>query len=391
MKLVRTIKLRIHEEPQVFQPTISAYTKAFNYTCNVGWNDKDYNGVSLHHKVYKTTRDYLPSQLAVSARMKATEALKSAKARLKKGKKVSCPQSKGISIRYDARSFNVWWDKNEVSFSTIKGRVKSKLIVPEYFQQYLSWKRCSADLFIRNNMVFLHIVVEMEISDHVTNDKFIGCDRGIKKLAVTSDLRFFGGGRVREVSRRYKRLRSVLQSKGHSGKRHFRKISSKENCFRRDVNHCVSKQIVQGLEAGTTLVLEKLTGLTNNCVHKMRRKKTKDKERRYEHSSWSYYQLEEFLTYKAAFKGILIGHVSARYTSRGCSKCGFIARANRTCQSRFSCKKCSYQCNADLNASFNIVKNYQNAIGYPGRGTQQSLEAKPPSVFDRAYSPLLVG
>ena len=75
MKLVRTIKIRLQEHPEIFQPTIDAYTKAFNHTCTIGWKDNDYNGVSLHHKVYRDTRVYLPSQLAVSARMKATEAL----------------------------------------------------------------------------------------------------------------------------------------------------------------------------------------------------------------------------------------------------------------------------------------------------------------------------
>ena len=367
MRLVRTIKLRLQEDPQVFQPTIDAYTKAFNYTCTVGWNDKDYNGVSLHHKVYPETRKYLPSQLAVSARMKATEALKSVKARLKKGKKASCPQSKQIGIRYDARSFNVWWDRNEISFSTTEGRKTVQIEVPEYFKQYLPWKRCSADLFVRKGQVFLNVVVEKEVEDPISNGTFVGVDRGIKKLAVTSDMRFFGGGHVKQVSRRYQRLRSVLQSKGHSGKRHLRKISSKENRFRRDVNHVVSKQIVQGQKPGTTLVLEKLTGLKERTTNK---RKKKD---RFEHNSWSYYQLEEFLKYKAAFKGVLVDYVSACYTSRGCSKCRHIARANRTCQSRFRCKKCGYQCNADLNASFNIVQNYQDAISYPDRGAQRSL------------------
>ena len=112
----------------------------------------------------------------------------------------------------------------------------------------------------------------------------------------------------------------------------------------------------------------------------MRRKTSKDREKRREHSSWSYFQLGEFLKYKAADKGILVEYVDARYTSRGCSKCGHIARANRTCQSGFKCKKCGYQVNADLNASFNIVKNYQDAISYLDRGSQRSL-----------CSPLLVG
>ena len=381
VKLVRVIKLRLQEDPQLFQPTLDAYTTAFNHVCQVGWEDKDYNGVSLHHKTYKKTRAYLPSQLAISARMKATEALKSVRKRLKKNKKVSCPQSKRTSVRYDARSFNVWWNRNEVSFSTTEGRKTCQLIVPKHFQQYLSWKRCSADLFIRDNQVFLHIVVEKETSDPIPNNKVVGCDRGIKKLAVTSDKRFFGGGHVKQVSKRYKRLRSTLQSKGRSGKRHLAKTRSKENRFRRDVNHCVSKQIVQGLEEGTTLVLEKLTGLTANCVHKMRRKKSKDRARRQEHSSWSYYQLEEFLKYKAESKGVLVAYVSAHNTSKGCSKCGHIARANRTVQSRFYCKKCGYQCNADLNASFNIAKKYLarkssehlDAISHPSRGSQRPL------------------
>ena len=79
MILIKVIKLCLKEDPNIFQSTIDAYTKAFDHTCEIGWNTKDFNGVSLHHKVYKTTSQYLPSQLAISARMKATEALKSAK------------------------------------------------------------------------------------------------------------------------------------------------------------------------------------------------------------------------------------------------------------------------------------------------------------------------
>ena len=367
MKLVRTIKIRLDEDKNIFQPTIDAYTKAFNYTCQIGWNYKDFNGVSLHHKVYSTTRQYLPSQLAVSARMKATEALKSTQKRIKQKKKVSCPQSKQASIRYDARSYNVWLEKNEISLSTTEGRKRFKIDIPDYFKQYLSWRRCTADLFIRKDKVFLNIVFEKEINDPVPNGKFIGIDRGIKKLAVTSDKRFFGGGRVKQISRRYQRLRSILQSKKHSGKRHLREISHKENRFRRDVNHVISKQIVSKLETGTTIVLEKLKGIRENTIKKRRKKN------RYEHSSWSYFQLEEFIKYKAAAKSIDIQYVDARYTSRGCSKCKYIARSNRLSQSRFRCKKCDYQLNADLNASFNIVFNYLDAIGYPDRAFQGAL------------------
>jgi putative transposase len=390
MKLVRTIKLRLNENTQVFQPTIDAYTKAFNYTCNIGYNTKDFNGVSLHNKVYSATRTYLPSQLACSARMKATEALKSVKKLQEKELKLakwkerepkifSCPESRQTSIRYDARSYNVWFDRNEVSLSTIEDRKTVKIDVPEYFRQYLSWRRCSADLFIRDDKVFLNIVFETEINDPVSNGKFIGIDRGINKIAVTSHKRFFGGGKVKQVSRRYKRLRTLLQQKKHSGKRHLAKIKRKENRFRRDVNHCISKQIVNSLEAGTTIVLEKLTNI-NQLVKNKRRKTEKDKEQRREYSSWAYFQLEQFIIYKAAFRGIRVDYVDARYTSQKCSKCSHVARSNRKKQSIFKCCSCGYQLNADLNASFNIVLNYQDAISHPNRAFQGASCSQPSMV-----------
>lgn len=359
MKLVRTIKIKLNEHPNTFLSSITAYTNCFNHICQVGYKDNDSNGVSLHRKTYEYARQFLPAQLSCSARIKATEALKSIKKKLKKNPNIKCPESKQTSIRYDANSYNIWFDKNEATFSTIDGRKKVKIIVPEYFKQYLAWKRCSADLFIRDNKIYVHVTFEKETEDPISNNKFLGVDRGIRNIAVTSDKRFYGGNHVKRISDKYFRLRKILQSKGHSGKRHFRKISSKENRFRRDANHVISKQIVSTLEKGTTIILEKLTGIKERNIYKR-----KKKDRR-EHSSWSYFQLESFIKYKSALRGIIVDYVSARYTSQKCNKCDYIDRYNRTKQSLFSCKKCEYRVNADLNASFNIrnnyIKSYQDA------------------------------
>jgi len=190
MKLTRTIKLKLNISPKEIMPALEAYTNAFNYVCQVGWQDKDFNGVSLHHKTYQVTRSNLPSQLAVSARMKATEALKAAQNRFRKKQEVSCPQSKLCSIRYDARSYNVWFDRNEISLLTIDGRKKFSITVPDYFKRYLDWRRASADLFLRRNGIFLHVVFEKEISDVSLTGNVVGIDRGINNLAVTSNNQF---------------------------------------------------------------------------------------------------------------------------------------------------------------------------------------------------------
>ncbi|MBT9141512.1 MAG: hypothetical protein DDT30_02104 [Dehalococcoidia bacterium] len=360
MRLTRTVKTKLNILPEIIKPTIEAYTQAFNYVCKTGWQDGDTNGVSLHHKTYRETRKYLPSQLAVSARMKATEALKATRTRLRKGQKATCPKSEQSSIRFDDRSYNVWFDRDEISILTIDGRKRFPIIIPEYFRQYLGWRRCSADLFLRRNGVFLHIVFEKDASDPELTEKVVGIDRGIRKIAVTSDNKFFNGGEIRKVSKRYERLRSVLQSCGSkSAKRHLRTMSKKENRFRRDANHKITKQVVQSIPQGTTIVLEKLDGIRQTV--RLRKKQ------RGELHKWNFFQFQQFLTYKAEAKGICIEYVDARYTSQKCSRCGYVSRSNRQSQSVFKCKHCGFSLSADLNASRNIRQNYLDAICHPGR------------------------
>lgn len=374
MKLTRTIKIKLNIPVDEIKPTLEAYTDAFNYVCQTGWQDKDLNGVSLHHKTYRITRVYLPSQLAVSARMKATETLKS----IKKKQKATCPRSKLCSIRYDARSYNIWFNRNEISLLTVNGRKKFLIIIPEYFKQYLNWRRTSADLFLRRNGIFLHIIFEKEISDINPSGQIIGVDRGINKIAVTSNNHFFNGGQIKNVSRRYEKLRSALQSCGSkSAKRHLREISKKENRFRADVNHRITKQIINSLSPGTTIILEDLKSIRQTS--RLRKKQRKQLHK------WNFFQFQQFLTYKAEAKRIRVEYVDSRYTSQKCSVCGYTSRSNRQHQSVFKCKHCGFSLNADLNASRNIRQNYLDAICHPGRAAvnqpivSASASYKPPT------------
>jgi len=384
MKLIQTAKLVIDCSPSEFQSTISAYTNAFNYICKTGFDSKDINGVSLHHKTYKECRKTLPSQLSISARTKATETLKSVQAIIKKGKKATCPQSKQTAIRYDANCYSLWLNKKIVSISTIKGRKKFSLVIPEYFEQYLTWKYTTADLFVKNEKVFLHIVFEKEVADIPTNGNFVGIDRGINKIAVLSTNKFFDGKRIKTISRRYEKIRSMLQSKKHSGKRHLRKVKSKEQRFRRDANHCITKQIINSIDSGSTIILEKLTGIRNAKARKEQRK---------ELNKWNFFQFEQFLKYKAMAKGIRVEYTPAQYTSQKCSRCGIVLKSNRKSQAIYSCKHCNLSLNADLNASRNIRQNYLDAISHPS-GASVNKPYAPSTlleVVEQAQPSLVVG
>jgi transposase len=91
-------------------------------------------------------------------------------------------------------------------------------------------------------------------------------------------------------------------------------------------------------------------------------------------SNWSFSQLQGFLAYKAAWKGVHVVFVDARYTSQACSHCGYIDKRNRVRQSEFSCQACGYQCNADLNAAYNLASRAKRVAS--------GLEVKQPIVPD---------
>ena len=83
--------------------------------------------------------------------------------------------------------------------------------------------------------------------------------------------------------------------------------------------------------------------------------------------NWRREQLQRFIKYKAEQAGIYVKEVNPCYTSRRCSKCGFInkdfdseyRKRNRKNgkSTMFKCPKCEYEENADYNAARNLATN----------------------------------
>ena len=78
----RTVKLVFkppEEQKKILLETLEQYKFAYNYVCKIGWEAEFWNGVELHKLTYQTVRNKtsLLSQLVISARVIATESLKS--------------------------------------------------------------------------------------------------------------------------------------------------------------------------------------------------------------------------------------------------------------------------------------------------------------------------
>jgi IS605 OrfB family transposase len=135
-----------------------------------------------------------------------------------------------------------------------------------------------------------------------------------------------------------------LQSLGK--RRLLHKIRNKQSRRTKYENHVVSKQIVDyAAKHRRAIVVEKLENVR------------KGKIRRYvEKSQWSFYQLLQFILYKAALRGVMVIETDPAYSSQECSRCHQLTKPNGKV---FRCAHCGHNDHRDANAAFTLSQRVE--------------------------------
>jgi len=216
----------------------------------------------------------------------------------------------------------------------------------KHSEQFRTWKPKSSTITFKNGKLNVNVIVEKDSDvEKSSNGAVIGLDRGINNIAVGSNNQFFNSKRLRNTKAKYQYNRSVLQAKGtRKARLKLKKTKGRETRFVADVNHCISKALVNS--GYGVFVIERLKGIKRKRRGRKFNKKL---------GNWSYAQLEQFLEYKAEGVGKIVIQIDPRHTSQKCSSCGHIEKANRN-GAVFKCKKCGFELNADLNAARNIAE-----------------------------------
>jgi putative transposase len=372
--LTRTVccKLDVEGHDAALAATQRAFNAAATWVARVCWDEDITNTNTAHHRVYGQTREQfsLGAQLAVCARAKAVEAIKSVKAK----KRDACPTfgPRG-SIRYDARTYRLM-NLDRVSLNTMEGRVVCRLLLGARQHSMLidpTWEVGGADLVWHAGIYYLHVTQSQEAPDEAMPDGgTLGVDLGIANIATDCEGEQFSGAVIRVVRGRYHLRRQRLQKVNtKNAKRRLRQMRRRESRFQSDTNHVISKRLVhKAAISRKAIALEDLNGI--------RERVTVRREHRYERHSWAFFQLRQFITYKAAQVGVPVRLVDPRNTSRTCSACGHCEKANRKSQESFLCQRCGFAANADYNAALNIsrkrVGRSQSASGVIFRGVDAS-------------------
>ena len=375
------VKLNILE-PNVgmkFSKTMEQYRLACNYVSEYLFNNNfPLNKNEVQKVIYNTIREKfnLKSQMTISCIRSVIARYKTVKTQMARRPYKYQDRNTGEWYRevrdltwlHKPISFNrpqvdlqrnrdwSYLSSGQLSINTLDGRVKVEPIC-RGFNQYLdgTWKFGLAKLLKSSGKWYLHISATKEVADFdkQTVKHVVGLDRGLRFLATSYDEQgktaFFDGQAIMRKRAKYQKLRATLQAKGtKSAKRRLKKLSGRENRWISDVNHCLSKTLVQKYGANTLFVLENLNGVSFERTDL-------PKALRNQNKSWAFYQLEQFLTYKAHLHNSEVVEVSAKYTSQRCPKCGVIKKDNRHHEKHeYHCTNCGYCSNDDRIGAMNI-------------------------------------
>lgn len=381
--LTKTIKLRIHVTPEqeaLFRQMTEQYRQACNFVSQYIFDNQfDLTYQSLNKKLYSALRGLfgLKSQLAQSSIKTTIARYKTVKQQLfrkpfrykdEDGNWQRIPKTlewlwKPVFFRRPQadlvrnRDYSFVDDGQGLSINTLGKRTKCTF-KGEHFDGYLdgSYQLGTAKLVELKGRWYLHIPVTKAVEDFQKEDvrHVVGIDRGLRFLAVSYDEQgktaFVSGKKIATKRHKFQEVRRQLQSKGtKSAKRKLKAISGRENRWMADVNHQLSKTLVQKYGKDTLFVLEDLAGVSFEESNLSRTAK-----QNYDLRSWSFYQLEQFLTYKAHENRSEVLKVSAKYTSQRCPKCGTIRKANRDHHKHLYRCQCGYESNDDRIGAMNI-------------------------------------
>jgi putative transposase len=352
--MLLTVKSKLvtdKEQHDKLLKTMEKFNEACDFISVFAFQKKTFGKIGIQKELYYEIREKygLSAQMTVRAVGKVAESYKVDRKTLH----VFDPHG---AVVYDQRILS-YKSADKISILTLAGRIEVGIQYGEYRKLEANRVRGQADLIYKNGVLYLMIVVDLPDAEPIDPEGVLGVDLGIVNLATTSDGKSYSGDKCTKIRQKYAKVKAVLQSVGtYSAKKHLKKISGRERRFKRDTNHCISKEIVMtAKDTNRAIALEDLSGI--------RERVTVSKAVRESIGKWAFLELRNFIEYKAKLLGVPVVPVDPRNTSRECSACGYTDKKNRKNQASFACLECGHTENADYNAAKNIM--FRAAVNLP--------------------------
>lgn len=352
-----TTKVRIYptpEQEESLKKTQKGYVDGCNLVSQWVKDNQELSQKKINSALYSTIRENtgLGAQMSQSVIKTVISTYKTIHSDNKKWS--ICPRYKKHRVELvRGRDYSLIKD-GRLSIGTIDGRIKIPYTENPSLPLH-DYTLGTATLVHKHGKWIMHIPITINVAEVSDSDieNIMGIDVGLRFLATSYDssgkTKFYSGKEVKRKRAHYSQLRSQLQKKNtRSSRRRLKSIGNRENRWMTDVNHQVSKALIESVDSPTLFVLEDLTGIRSAT-------ETVCKKNRYYQVSWAFYQLRSMVEYKAQKNSHKCIAVDPRNTSRACPKCGFTSKKNRNNKKHlFTCQACNYSSNDDRVGAMNI-------------------------------------
>ncbi len=345
---IKSIKQTCHPDPELVS-IMDTFKEMVNNCIRIGFeNDvstlKKFSSMFYH----ELDRYQIQSKYKLTAMSQACGRLAQMKNDIKKGKKVRSPY---VQKRFLVSCYGFKLNGMLLTIP-IGNRKYINVVLNDYVTKKLAMDGVQPRSFtiIPNS---LSISVRRR-ADEIVPESVIGIDRNLRNITISTK-----NGSVMYKTNKLLSIKENLQFVRASFRRTDRRVKNKFFTQRRNRQsrrivqhlHKISKDIVKrAVQSNSVIIFEDLKGIRklygrgNGQGNKYRRKL----------NSWSFYELQRQIQYKAAWEGIPVQFVDPRRTSQLCPICGERIQEDRFQHRKLWCHNCKRVMDRDVVAAMNI-------------------------------------
>jgi putative transposase len=329
---------------------MNTFKDMVNHCIRVGLENNCSTMKKLSLLSYHTLKDYqIQSYYKLTAIAQAAGRLAQLKKDIKKGRKVKSPY---VSKPYLVSCYGFKINGMLLSFP-VSNREFANILLNNHTAKILSDKTLQPRSFAITPTT-LSITVRKNIEE-VKPESIIGIDRNLRNITISTPQQpiMYKTNKILSIKVNMTHVKAAFRRNDRRVKnRFFAKIRARQTRRVNQYLHKITKDIIQkAKETKSALVLENLTG-----IRKLYRKGNgQGNNYRRKMNSWSFYEFQRQIQYKAAWEGIPVSFVDPKRTSQLCPGCGGTLQEDWQHRRKLWCNNCRKSMDRDVVASLNIA------------------------------------
>jgi len=368
---IKSVKQRFEPNAELLQ-MMEMFRQMINDCIRIGLEHNCSTIKKLCPLTYRQLENYsIMSYYKLTAISQACGRLSQMRRDIKKGRK---PKSPYVQKPYLVSCYGFKINGMLLSIP-IRNREYANILLNDHTTKAISDKSLKTKSFVITP-ISLSLSMQKEI-EMINPEKTIGIDRNERNITFGnhSKVVYADTTKLSKMKENYSRIKSTFKRNDRrTRKKLYGKFGRRQSSREKQALHIASKCIVEyAKRQNAMIILEDLRGIRklykkgNGQGNKFRRKI----------NSWSFYELERQVKYKADWEGVPVKSIDPKSTSTLCPICGGRLQGDRQRSRDLWCSSCKRWRNRDVVASMNIAYKGWTKFIHPEGDTCEAMMGNP--------------